>query len=152
MPASSPLSHLAAVLRVLRARLRRRIPARPVFEAAASRWEADGRPATHLPTGYAFLRLTCWDNTTGEREARSDTLRAWIAAARSLDVNIAGYNALLRERDYCSGCHEGTYRLENLAICVHCPAVWCFACSDGLARTRHANGNRVCTCGGEIVG
>lgn len=145
-----PFTVLISALTHARERLRGRRPARAAFEQAAEVWQLAGRPDVLLPTDYAHLRLVCWHYTTRPRDRRSNVLLEYIAAAQRLPRNAISYSALLRERDYCSGCNDGPYRLENLGICTLCACVWCSGCPS--TRARHANGNRVCRCGGEIVG
>ena len=143
-----PLRLIFWPLQLLGVVLHRR-PAGPALELAAWRWRLAGRADERLPHSWSYYCLVCWNHTTTVLEPRGATLRAYIAAARAIPENVAAYETILGRRDQCERCGS-TYRMENLSTCMHCRASWCPECREH--RHRHVNGNRMCTCGGELDG
>ena len=123
------------------------------YEEHAARWEASGRaPAALLTSEWQLLTLRCWLYSEGAKAQSISPLLAEFAHESFAAIEARApdwYEALLRERDHCSGCGE-RYRVENLSVCTKCLNTYCFRCD---AFTPLApNGNRLHSCGGEIVG
>lgn len=117
------------------------------YEALAESWAARDRPAAVLLQGTRLMVLQCWCHSAGaKKEGVSDRLREFLQAG--VAAQPAGWlDELLDDRGFCSNCGE-RYRLENLGVCTACLSTYCHRCETGVA----ANGNKACTCGGEIVG
>lgn len=89
------------------------VPMQERLEEAARVWTKSGRDPTTLLNGTAFFLAQCWMR----------------------------WNAILRERDWCSQCHM-SFHLENLGMCTECLEYVCGACNE-------AHGKK---CAGEVVG
>lgn len=119
-----------------------------LLEAKAELWDKDGRPQQDLLSGLYLVAAYCWTTSIGGKNTTYNPLISDLIKT-SFDNSSFSYEKELRRRCYCISCWE-TYRLENLGICVYCRGLYCYRCrgKHGIAK----NGNKVCQCGGEVVG
>ena len=122
------------------------------YLAAATAWDAAGRPDTLLYTNeYQLLALRCWFQSDGAaREGRDQVVADFgDACEKTSEVDSPHWwGRLLAFRLNCDRCGE-RYMIENLSICTKCLGTYCFNCIDTASAP---NGNRIHHCGGEIVG
>ena len=105
-------------------------------------WDEGGRDPAFLPTGTAFFAVYCWSNnyqiTDPTAPAYTPELAEFVTASYELNGGSAGWNAMLRDREICSTCHD-RYRLENLGICTGCMRYTCYGCG----RHQHCAGEQL---------
>jgi hypothetical protein len=123
------------------------------YEAEARAWDEAGRPELDA-SRWRTAAFHLWMQSEGaKREAVSARVRDYLAALRaSLDAESPGwYDGMFDDRDVCAVCGE-RYRMENLALCTECSALYCYR--DRASGGTAPNGNDRCPrCGvGEIVG
>ena len=120
------------------------------LETNAKLWMESGQDVSHLAKSWQFFQLYCWVVSPGGKQTeKSPTLEAYIAACHDENGGSSGWGSMLRERQYCDRCGE-RYRLENLSVCTGCGNLTCYRCPPRGGK--HENGNRLCSCGGEVVG
>jgi hypothetical protein len=114
------------------------------LHTSARRWLESGRDASLLLTGKEFFAAQCWLNAnpidSPESAAAHHNMDDFVRACKAGIGGEAGWNALLWEKTFCSGCGM-SYHLENIGICTGCMQYVCGGCGS-----KHQN------CGGEVVG
>ncbi|MBW4493406.1 MAG: hypothetical protein KME26_10045 [Oscillatoria princeps RMCB-10] len=117
------------------------------LEADAAAWVAQGRGGAGLLDSWKTLHAQCWLLSDGAKhDGCSADVTDFVGACRA--AMNPGWDAILSRRENCSGCYT-RFRIENLSVC-RCGGVYCYHCVGDLGA--HANGNRCCSCGGEVVG
>ena len=121
--------------------------AKEQLEEKANNWIEQGKSKAALLDNWQALWAICWLLSPGAKnEQYSENLAEFIKASKELLGSR--WDDMLRERDYCNSCGE-SYKIENLSLCC-CGSVYCYRCLGELGI--HANGNRLCRCGSEVVG
>jgi hypothetical protein len=123
--------------------------AKEQFEAAATDWDAAGRPGDSLVSGWRLLVLHCWSTSEG---GRRDGMTSILSEFLRMSERVQGpdwLDQMLEGREACARCGE-SYRTENIKICTHCLATVCYRCAAVGGQAE--NGNPGCRCGGELVG
>ena len=118
------------------------------LEARAAAWIEQERDQIALLHEWETLHAMYWLWSEGaKREGYSKNLEEFVKACK-LAVGQTRINHLICQRDYCTKCGV-TFKVENLSLC-RCGNLYCYKCIG--SRGVNPNGNRSCSCGGEIVG
>jgi len=123
----------------------------------AAAWHEAGRPADLLETSVRQLvNMRLWLYSDGAKYENkqheiSETFLDFVVDSANAELARDPYwlDRKMKERDYCERC-ASSWLNSNLSLCTDCYAAFCMDCS-GL-RDYHENGNRRCSCGGELVG
>ena len=118
------------------------------LEQRAKEWVESGRSEDKLLGGWTFIKARLWTFTPGaNKEGYSKEVSELIEA--SFDkYGRDSWDDIFTGKDYCYSCGD-RYSEENLSLCTNCTLVYCPKCPKNL---HHPNGNRSCSCGGEIIG
>lgn len=126
------------------------------YERAAAQWDSGGRQLlTGIAKPYA-LRLCLWVASPGARTEGVGPLVAAYSAAIAESMALwtdDWFHRALRDSADCPDCRQ-PWRLENLSLCTHCPAVFAPCCQRHYHIVKARNGNPECPIchTGELVG
>jgi hypothetical protein len=127
------------------------------YEKRAAAWDRAGRPAGLLETSVQELfKMHCWLVSDGAKyECKQEEIsEAFLDFAvdsmnAELDRDVYWFDRKMKERGHCEIC-ASRWMHDNLGLCTDCGALYCIDCVSRYSY--HENGNRRCSCGGEIVG
>lgn len=115
------------------------------LETAARLWTESGRDPQGLLSGTAFFLAQSWIYAIGSYRPENPLFRQevadYVAASKAALGGEAGWNAMLRERVWCSECFL-SFHLENMGMCTECLEYVCPPCKAA----------HVSKCVGEVVG
>lgn len=122
------------------------------LEKYATSWASKGCGDDGLLTGWKLFSAKCWLYSEGAKESvYSERVKDLIETSEK-NMPDGWWDRFLNKRESCLYCGM-TYKIENLTVCTNCHYLICHRCTySNESRPSHPNGNKACSCGGEIVG
>lgn len=121
------------------------------LEKYATDWTSKGCGDDGLLGEWELFCAKCWIYSDGAKESLYSVMVEDLIEMSEKKMPDNWWDHYLYQKTHCQSCGMA-YKVENLAVCTGCYLLRCHKCSFDETIPLHPNGNKACSCGGEIVG